>query len=187
MEFFEFTLKRCEIVQSSKIPKLKPWQTGLIVGLLAALIQIVYNLIPQTVEGNPSYKTGPVAYGYCMFCHVRDLVNWSIKGLVPWMTPAPISAVVPALTIIGIIVGAALTAIAAKEFSWRRTINPALAFIYGSLVAFFAAILGACPIRIMLRLSYFDVIGLIGLFSVILGAITATEFVLKRGGGGGGS
>jgi hypothetical protein len=144
---------------------------------------MVYNFMPQTVEGNSGYKVAPVAYSYCMFCHVRDLVNWGVKGLVPWMTPAPISAVVPALTIIGIIVGAALTAIAAKEFSWRRTINPGLAFLYGILVAVFAAILGACPIRIMLRLSYFDVIALIGLFSVILGAITATEFVLKRGGG----
>ncbi len=167
----------------SKIPKLKAWHSGFIIGLSAALAQAVYYALPRTVEGVPAYKIGPVAYGFCMFCHVRDFVNWFLKGLIPWMTPAPISVIVPVLTVFGIIVGAALAAIIAKEASWRKTINPALTFICGILVVFFAAILGSCPIRIVLRAAYFDVMGFIGILSVAIGAIVASEFVLKRAGG----
>ena len=166
----------------SKIPKLKAWHAGFIIGLSAALAQAVYYALPRTVEGVPAYKIGPVAYGFCMFCHVRDLVNWFIKGLIPWMTPAPISVIVPVLTFLGIIVGAALVAIIAKEASWRRTINPALTFIYGILVVFFAAILGSCPIRIVLRAAYFDAMGFIGILSLAIGAFVAAN-ILKRAGG----
>ncbi|MFQ6085590.1 MAG: cytochrome C [Candidatus Bathyarchaeia archaeon] len=162
------------------IPKVKPWQAGLVVGLLAALAQAVYNVMPETIEGVAGYKRAPPAYGFCMFCHVRDFVNWFLVRLVPWMKPAPISVVIPVLTVIGVIVGASLTAIAAKEFSWKKTINPGLAATYGFLVVFFAGLLGACPVRITLRAAYFGVVGFVGVFSMILGTWVATEFVLKR-------
>ena len=164
-------------------PRLKAWQAGFIVGLSAALIQAVYNIMPKTVEGVKAYSIGPVAYGFCMFCHVRDFVNWFLKGSIPWLKVAPISAVVPVLSVVGVLVGGSLTAIAAKDFSFRKTTNPVSSFIYGVLVVFFAAVLGACPWRLSLRVAYFGVVAFVGWIFLILGVLVATKFILKRGGG----
>jgi len=164
-------------------PRLKAWQSGFIVGISAALIQAVYNVLPTAVKEFPAYRIAPPAYGFCMFCHVRDFINWFLKGSIPWMKVAAISTIVPVLTVVGVFVGGSLTAIAAKEFSFRKTINPSLGFIYGFLVAFSAALLGACSSRVLLRVAYFDVAALVGLIFLILGVFVATKFILKRGGG----
>jgi len=165
------------------LPRLKAWQAGLIIGLFAALAQAVYNVLPKTVEGFPAYRIAPPAYGFCMFCHVRDLVNWFLNGAIPWMKVAPISVIVPTLTAVGILIGGSLTAVAVGEFHLKRTYNPGLGFIYGLLVALSAAVLGACSTRVLLRVAYFDAVAVFGLISLILGVFVATEFILKRGGG----
>jgi hypothetical protein len=164
--------------------RVKTWQAGLIVGFLSALAQYVYNFMPKSVEGVAAYKLAPVAYGFCMFCHVRDIVNTFMRNAFSFMTPAPISTIIPALTIVGLLLGAYVSAISTKSFNVRRTVNPALAFVYGLLVASFAAILGACPIRIVLRAAYIDVIAFVGVAAMIVGAIVASELLLKRAGGG---
>jgi hypothetical protein len=164
--------------------RVKTWQAGLIVGFLSALAQYVYNFMPKSVEGVAAYKLAPVAYGFCMFCHVRDIVNTFMRNVFSFMTPAPISAIIPALTIVGLLLGAYVSAISTKSFNVRKTVNPALAFVYGLLVASFAAILGACPIRIVLRAAYIDAIAFVGIAAMIVGAIVASELLLKRAGGG---
>ena len=164
--------------------RVKTWQAGLIVGFLSALAQYVYNFMPKSVEGVAAYKLAPVAYGFCMFCHVRDIVNTFMRNAFSFMTPAPISTIIPALTIVGLLLGAYVSAISTKSFNVRKTVNPALAFVYGLLVASFAAILGACPIRIVLRAAYIDVIAFVGVAAMIVGAIVASELLLKRAGGG---
>ncbi|MEM2883911.1 MAG: hypothetical protein QXY08_04950, partial [Nitrososphaerales archaeon] len=79
---------------SQKI-RIKTWQAGFVVGLLSALAQSIYNLMPKAVEGVAAYKLAPVAYGFCMFCHVRDIVNWFMRSFFSFMTPAPISTIIP--------------------------------------------------------------------------------------------
>lgn len=158
----------------------KTWWAGFIVGLAAALAQAVYNVMPKTVEGIAGYKIDPPAYGFCMFCHTRDVVNWFLQSLFPWMKPAPISAVVPALTVIGILIGAFIAALLTGEIRVRKTINPVLNFIYAFLVVFFAAILGACPIRIALRGAYLEPIAFVGIAAMVIGVIVASELLIKR-------
>ncbi|MEM3734100.1 MAG: hypothetical protein QW158_04035 [Nitrososphaerales archaeon] len=163
--------------------RIKTWQAGFVVGLLSALAQSIYNLMPKAVEGVAAYKLAPVAYGFCMFCHVRDIVNWFMRSFFSFMTPAPISTIIPTLTIVGLLIGAYISALSTKSFNVRKTINPGLAFVYGILVASFAAILGACPIRIALRAAYIDIIAYVGIAGMIIGAIAASEILLKRAGG----
>ncbi|MEM2883536.1 MAG: hypothetical protein QXY08_03005, partial [Nitrososphaerales archaeon] len=86
-------------------------------------------------------------------------------------------------TIVGLLIGAYISALSTKSFNVRKTVNPGLAFVYGILVASFAAILGACPIRIALRAAYIDIIAFVGIAGMIIGAIVASEILLKRAGG----
>lgn len=164
--------------------RVKTWQAGLIVGFLAAVAQSMYRVMPKAVEGVAAYKLAPVAYGFCMFCHIRDIVNWFMRNIFSFMTPAPIAAIIPTLTVVGLLIGAYISARATKSFNIRKTVNPALALVYGILVASFAAILGACPIRIVLRAAYIDVVAFVGIAGMILGAVVASEMLLKRAGGG---
>ena len=41
---------------------------GLITGALAAIVQLFFNVYP------------PYAYGLCVACHARDLVNWLVNA-----------------------------------------------------------------------------------------------------------
>jgi len=172
-----------ELEKRPKFPKLKAWQAGVILGLVAALAQAVYNVLPTAIKEFPAYRAAPIVYGFCMFCHVRDFVNWFLKDSIPWMKVAPIAVIVPVLSAVGLLVGGSLTALAAKEFRFRTTYNLGLGLIYGFLVAASAAVLGACSTRVLLRVAYFDGVAVFGLIFLILGVFVATEFILKRGGG----
>ncbi|HEX5630993.1 MAG TPA: hypothetical protein VFY15_04985, partial [Acidimicrobiia bacterium] len=60
----------------------------------------------------------PEAYGICMACHGRDLINWvgrEITGNVR-LVVAPASVVFPLLTVVGVVLGARLAAFLAGEY-----------------------------------------------------------------------
>lgn len=157
----------------------KPWHAGFVIGLSAALVQMSYYAMPKSIEGT-AYKVAPMAYGFCLWCHPRDLVNWFIQGVAPMLKPAPIAVVIPTMTIVGVFLGAHLTARAKKELRWRSSMKPGHALILGLLVSIFAGILGACPIRILLRTAYFEAVALVGLFAVVFGVFAGTWFIMKR-------
>ena len=51
--------------------RVTPAQAGLVVGFLAASLQAFFGVLP------------PPAYGVCIACHMRDLVNWVLVHLYP--------------------------------------------------------------------------------------------------------
>src|SRR5258708_6630841 len=74
----------------------------------------------------------PEAYGICMACHGRDLVNWIVNRLAHTnLTVADASLVYPVLTTIGAILGALVGSLTSGEFRWRTPDHPLKTFLYG--------------------------------------------------------
>lgn len=150
---------------------------GLLIGFLAAFVQALI-----------ISAGGPEAYGFCIACHTRDLVNAIYNVFFNTeLGLAPISAITPALTIVGVILGGYIAATKNKEFKIKKA-KPLVYFLYflgGVGVLNFALLLGACPYRTALRFAYGDLIALIGIFSIAGGVgigVLILLFIYKRRG-----
>ena len=154
-----------------KLPSIKvtAFWAGLVMGLGAALIQAYFNIIP------------PPAYGICMVCHPKDLVNWIFDHLfgTTWGNVA-VSQQVPVLTVIGIVLGAFAAAFRHGEFRLEPAREPIFHFITGFLVINFGLILGSCPIRIIIVSSYGSLIGIVGYTCLIIGVILGSIWLRRR-------
>jgi hypothetical protein len=142
---------------------------GIVAGLLAVTVQVFFGVRP------------PPAYGICVACHARDVVNWTTNHLLGtnWEV-APVSVITPVLTTIGLLVGASLAARRNREYRpvalgqhWRSLVLGALA-ITGALIA------AGCPTRLVLLSAYGDILGLIAVVSVAIGIVAGT-WLLRRG------
>jgi hypothetical protein len=117
----------------------------------------------------------PAAYGICMACHGRDLVNWTINRVAHSnLTVAEASLVYPVLTTIGVILGALVGSFTSGEFRWRTPDHPVKTFVYGMLVMNFALVAGGCSIRLLLRTASGEVLGAIGFGGMAAGVVLAT-------------
>jgi len=137
---------------------------GIVAGALAAMSQVVFHVYP------------PAAYGLCIACHARDLVNWLVNHAIGSnLSVATVSVAAPVLTVVGIILGAITAAFRSHEFKITTMKNPVKSFIYGFLGMTFALVLGACPLRTILRVAYGDAIAVIGFVAIILGVVAGAE------------
>ena len=159
---------------------MSPFWVGLIVGVGAAVVQAFFKVLP------------PPAYGVCIACHMRDLVNWvfiriwPIYGVldgVPKFLGADVSRVFPVFTIVGILVGAFLSALVNREFKLRSMKfgpqRPLSEFFIGMGVMVSALLMGGCPLRTALKSAYLDLTAIIALGMILVGVIVGSE-VLKR-------
>ena len=151
---------------------INPWIAGAIIGFLGASLQQIASM------------TKPPAYGFCMACHARDLINSIINPIAGTnLGMAGIVVGIPTLTVIGVLLGSFVAATLTKEFRISKgesTISYLKMFLLGLLVMNFALILSACPIRTSLRVAHGDVIALVGLLCIGLGAIIATIVLEKQ-------
>ncbi len=139
---------------------------GLITGALAAIVQLFFNVYP------------PYAYGLCVACHARDLVNWLVNaGTGLNLSVAGVSVVAPVLTVIGLVLGAFIGSKQNREFRLKKTKNPLTMFILGFLVMISALILGACPLRTILRIAYGDIIAIIGFVGIVIGVLISVQLL----------
>lgn len=137
--------------------------TGIVAGILAVVAGAFLDVRP------------PEAYGICMACHARDLVNWPINLLAgTQLTVAPASLVFPVLTPIGVLLGAWVAARTNGEFRWRTPDSSWVTFVYGVLVMNFALLAGGCSIRLLLRTSAGEALGIIGFAGLIAGVVLGT-------------
>jgi hypothetical protein len=140
-----------------------PLYVGLAIGILAALVQVL--LISAG---------GPEAYGFCVACHTRDVVNDAVNSVAgTQLALAAISqnAILPVMTVIGVLIGAFFSARYYEEFR-TKTGSIASYFWYllgGVFFMIFALFMGGCPYRIGLRIGYGDVVALIGVIAIITG------------------
>src|SRR5258708_9810519 len=87
-------------------------QMGIVAGVLAVAAGAFFEVRP------------PEAYGICMACHGRDLVNWTINLLArTHLEVATASLGYPVLTTIGVLLGALVGAVISGVFQWRKPEN----------------------------------------------------------------
>jgi hypothetical protein len=142
---------------------------GVVAGILAVLAGALFEVRP------------PEAYGVCMACHGRDLVNWTVNAFAgTQLTVAPASLVFPVLTTIGVFLGALLAATTSGEFRWWSPESSARSFVHGLLVMNFALLAGGCSIRLLLRTAAGEAAGLIGFGGMVGGVVLATLWLRWR-------
>ena len=137
--------------------------TGGIIGAVAVLLVVL---------GNPGNM------GFCIACFLRDIAGATklhSAEIVQYLRPE----------IIGLILGAFVTALITKEFKPRGGSAPATRFALGFMVMVGALMFLGCPLRMVLRIAGGDlnaIVALIGFACGILVGIKALEhgFSLKR-------
>jgi hypothetical protein len=123
----------------------------------------------------------PEAYGICMACHGRDLVDWTVNRIAgTHLEVAQASLVYPVLTTIGALLGALLAAKSSGEFRWKTPENPLKTFGYGVLVMNCALLAGGCSIRLLLRTAAADWLGALGFAGMIAGVVIGTYWLRWR-------
>lgn len=149
--------------------KVSAFAAGMVMGLGAAFIQAYLRIIP------------PPAYGICMVCHPKDLLNWVADHLLGtnWGN-VTVSADWPVLTVVGIVVGAYVAARQHGEFHLEAAREPLFHFITGFAVINFGLILGSCPIRIIIVSAYGSLIGIVGYACMIVGIVLGSLWLRNR-------
>ena len=82
--------------------------------------------------------------------------------------------------IIGVVLGAFISALGFREFRARGGASPIIRFLLGVFVAVGALVFIGCPTRMMLRIAGGDLNGLTGLGGLVLGVLVGV-FFLKGG------
>ncbi len=142
---------------------------GIVAGILAVAAGAFFDVRP------------PEAYGVCMACHARDLVNWTLNALGrTHLEVAPASLVFPVLTPIGVLVGALVAAKRNGEFRWQNPESSWKAFVHGVLVMNFALLAGGCSFRLLLRTASGELLGLIGFAGMAVGVVLGTFWLRWR-------
>ncbi len=146
-----------------------PLYVGLAIGILAALVQVL--LISAG---------GPEAYGFCVACHTRDVVNVAVNDIAGTkLAVAAISqnAILPVMTVIGVLIGAFVSAKYYEEFKNKTgSVTSYVWYLLGGLLfMIFALFMGGCPYRMGLRIGYGDVVALIGVIAIIAGVLVGIK------------
>lgn len=132
--------------------------SGLLVGVMAVFLVLM---------GNPANM------GVCIACFYRDAagaLGLHQTATVQYMRPE----------ILGILLGAFITSIVAKEFKAQGGSSTMLRFFIGVMVMFGALVFLGCPLRMILRLGAGDLNAFIALFGFTAGILTGIYF-LKNG------
>lgn len=151
---------------------------GAIIGVLAAIVQ-----------GLTLSAGGPEAYGFCALCHTRDLVNGIsniVLGTSLGLAPLSKNAILPVLTMVGVLIGGYLAARFSSEFRIKHAQlkDIVLYFFGGVLLMQFGLLLGACPYRAALRFGYGDVVALFGIIGIVAGVWLALKLITRSYNGG---
>jgi hypothetical protein len=142
-----------------------PLYAGLAIGVLAAVVQ-----------GLLISAGGPEAYGFCVACHTRDVVNVAVNSVAGTkLAVAAISqnAILPVMTVVGALIGAFVSARYYEEFRIKAGSVPSFIWylVGGLFFMIFALFMGGCPYRIGLRIGYGDIVALVGLLAIIAGVL----------------
>ena len=123
----------------------------------------------------------PAAYGYCITCHTRDLIDWVANRLfaLGWEVALP-GAQLPILTVVGVLLGALLAARLAGELRARPAAHPWLSVFAGVLVVNFGLLALGCPTRQVIRLGYGDWTALAAVGGIVLGVGLGTSIMMRR-------
>ena len=132
--------------------------TGLLTGAAAVLL---------TANGNPANM------GFCIACFLRDTA-----GAMKLHSAAVVQYVRP--EIVGLIVGACVASLAAREFRAKAGSSPVLRFFLGAMVMIGALVFLGCPLRMVIRMGSGDLNAFVGFGGFAVGILAGVLF-LKKG------
>lgn len=153
------------------------------------ILGIVIGVMATVIQGLTISAGGPEAYGFCALCHTRDLVNGLMNiGLGTNLGLASVSkaAILPVLTMIGVLIGGFVAAKMTGEFRVKKApLKDIIIYgISGVLLMQFGLLFGACPYRAALRLAYGDMIALVGVVGIIIGIWASLALIMRSAEGG---
>lgn len=131
---------------------------GVVVGVAALIL---------TAAGNPKNM------GFCIACFERD-----IAGALGFHSARKVQYLRP--EIVGIVLGAAISAFAFREFKALAGSCPASRFVLGLFVMIGALVFLGCPLRMVIRLGGGDLTAVAGLLGFLAGILVGVVF-LKKG------
>ena len=142
------------------VKKINPWViiSGVIIGIAALLLSAL---------GNPGNM------GFCIACFLRD-----ISGAMGFHGAEAVQYFRP--EIVGLILGALVMALSAKEFKSKGGSAPVTRFILGIFVMIGALMFLGCPLRMVIRLGGGDLNALVALVGFIVGILIGVV-CLKKG------
>ena len=147
---------------------------GAVIGILAAFSQVL--LISAG---------GPEAYGFCVACHTRDLIN-GLTNIVA-NTDLALAAIsknslLPVMSVVGVLIGGYIAATLNREHKVRKgsTKEYIIYFLSGILVLNLAMLFGGCPYRAALRTGYGDLTAIIFIAAMASGVILGAYLMLKK-------
>ncbi len=150
-------------------PKVTAVTLGVALGLGAVALEAFFAVGP------------PEAYGVCIACHGRDLVNSTVNALAGTsLSVSEVSLAFPLLTVAGVVIGALAAAVIHGEFRWYRPDLSLRTFLWGFLVMTFALLAAGCFIRILLRAANGEVLGVLTLAAIAVGVMAITIPMKKR-------
>jgi len=139
---------------------------GVVTAACAVLSQVKFSFSP------------PPAYGVCMVCHARDMVNTLLNRMEPaWWDQAIVSSVALKgliVTTLGVLLGAFIAAVISGEFKLRFVENVPKAAICGFIVITAGLIISGCPMRLLLRTAYGDWGAAASVVTLVLGVFLGT-------------
>lgn len=149
--------------------RITPWLTGIAIGILAVFAQWLFG------------TSAPQAYGICVACHSRDMLGWISNTLLPvnLVEVTQAGLFTPLLTVVGILIGAYIAAYLHNDNPESGSESNIKMFVLGFLVMTSALLLAACPIRLLLRIAYGDLLAIFGGVMMIAGIIVGVA-VLRR-------
>lgn len=131
--------------------------SGGIIGIIAVILVAL---------GNPKNM------GFCIACFERDIagaIGLHRAEIVQYIRPE----------IIGLILGAFISAIAGKEFQARGGSSPITRFFLGIAIMIGALMFLGCPLRMVLRISGGDLNAIVGLVGFAVGILVGIFFLNK--------
>ena len=142
------------------VKRINPWViiSGVVIGVAALLLSAL---------GNPGNM------GFCIACFLRD-----ISGAMGFHGAAVVQYFRP--EIVGLILGALVMALSAKEFKAKGGSAPVIRFILGVFVMIGALMFLGCPLRMVIRLGGGDLNALVALVGFIVGILIGVV-CLKKG------
>jgi hypothetical protein len=153
---------------------LRPWIFGIIAGSIFVLADALFPISP------------PSAYAFCLSCHVRDLVNTALNGLLHCrFQVTEVAGRALMLTSPGVLLGAFIAARVYGEARPRAADRPLLLTGLGFLVMTIGIVIFGCPTRIVLRAGYGEIYGIVALAGMFAGIAAATILMKLRWAGGG--
>lgn len=154
-------MEKEKVLSKSKLPFFESTKGIVLAGVVVGIIALILVAL-----GNPKNM------GFCIACFERDIagaLGLHRAEIVQYIRPE----------IIGLVIGAFITAFAGKEFQSKGGSSPITRFFLGIAVMIGALMFLGCPLRMILRIGGGDLNAIVGLVGFTIGIGIGVLFLNK--------